>query len=101
MPFGKTFQIPGASAATGGSAPLGAYDHPATLEEGDQISSGSGVVQWTGAVPTKPAPAWIRQPPCDGLSAGTAPHRHQQMLGYFPNILCCGFDLNADRFKTA
>ncbi len=42
------------------------------LQEGDQISSGRGVGQRTGAAPTKPAPAWPHQPTRDGLSVGSA-----------------------------
>jgi len=83
MPPGETLQIPGAAAAAEDAQdrhqqqqPLG-VTHPSALtpfrqrlKEGDQISSGSGVGQRTGAVPTKPAPAWPHQPPYDGLSAG-------------------------------
>jgi hypothetical protein len=42
------------------------------LQEGDQISSGSGVGERTGAVPTKPEPAWPHQTTHDRLSVGPA-----------------------------
>ena len=70
MPLGETLQIPGAAAATEDAKdrhqqqqPL-EVTHPSAhttfrqrLMKGDQISSGSGVGQRTGAAPTKPAPA--------------------------------------------
>jgi len=83
MPFGKTLQIPGAAAATEDAKdrqqqqqPLG-VTHPSALttfrqrlKKGDQISSGSGVGQRAGAVPTKPEPAWPHLPPYDKLLVG-------------------------------
>jgi len=80
MPFGKTLEIPGAATATEDSKDghqqqqsLGITDPTAlapfwqSLQKGDQISSGSRVGQQTGAVPTKPPPAWPHQQPCAGL----------------------------------
>jgi len=83
MTLGKTLQIPGAASARQDAQdrhqqqqPL-RVTHPSSLasfrqrlKEGDQISSGSGVGQRTGAVSTKPAPAWPHQLTCDGLSVG-------------------------------
>jgi hypothetical protein len=77
VPSGKALQIP-STAATDQNAqnrhqqqqPLGVA-HPTAfatfrqgLQEGDQISIGNGLDQGSGAVPTKPAPAWPRQLPC-------------------------------------
>jgi hypothetical protein len=83
MTLGKTLQIPGAAAARQDAQdrhqqqqPLRVADASALaafrqrLQEGDQISSGSGVGQRTRAVPTKPAPAWPHQPTRDRLSVG-------------------------------
>lgn len=83
MPFGKALQIPVAAAAAADAQdrhqqqqPLG-VTHPSALacfgqrlNEGKWNSPGSGVGQRTGAVPTKPAPAWPHQQPYDGLSVG-------------------------------
>jgi len=83
MALDKTLQISGAAAAAEDAKdrhqqqqPLRVAETSALaafrqrLQEGDQISSGSGVDQRTRAVPTKPAPAWPQQPTRDGLSVG-------------------------------
>jgi hypothetical protein len=77
MANGKTLQISGAAATTEDAQdrhqqqqPLGIAHSSALaafwqgLQESDQISSGSGISQRMGAVPTKPAPAWPHQLPC-------------------------------------
>jgi hypothetical protein len=81
MPLGEIPQMPGAPAATEDAEDrnriqqtLGATHAPALttfrqrLKKGDEVRGGSGVVQRTGAVPTKPAPAWPHKLPYDGLS---------------------------------
>jgi hypothetical protein len=75
--LGKALQIPGAAAPTENAKdghqqqqPLGITDTSTLatfrqgLQKGDQISTGRRLGQGTGAVPTKPAPAWPYQLPC-------------------------------------